>query len=265
MARPSKYALSPSRFMRELRPEYYSDTEDRVLYVLDAATLDHHLETITSRNETHDFELFARKLCERAICPNLRPQTGPEGGGDSKADSETFPVADEILRVYIGAANSGREKWAFAFSAKKTWAQKARDDVKGIVETNRSYDRIICVTARYARDKDRARIEQELTEQYRVPVTIHDRSWIKKEVIENDRKDLAFNYLKVGLEKNDPLQAGPIDYSRARQLDTIEKAFANTGSFQGMERERVSEALLAAKLSRGLERPRVETDGRFRA
>lgn len=102
--------ISPSRFMRQLRPEYYSDTEDHVLYVLNAAMLDHHLETITSRNQTHDFELFARKLCERIICPNLRPQTGPEGGGDSKADSETYPVADEISRIYIGEVNSGRER-----------------------------------------------------------------------------------------------------------------------------------------------------------
>ncbi len=104
--------ISPSAFMRDLRPEYYSDTEDHASYVLDAPILDHHLDTITSRNQTHDFELFVRKLCERAICPNLRPQTGPEGGGDSKADTETYPVADEISRIYIGEANSDRERWA---------------------------------------------------------------------------------------------------------------------------------------------------------
>src|SRR5712691_817104 len=124
--------------MRELRPEYYSDTEDQASYVLDAPILGHHLDTITSRNQTHDFELFARKLCERVICPNLRPQTGPEGGGDSKADTETYPVADEISRIYIGAANGGRERWAFAFSAKKNWSDKARSDVQGIVDTGRS-------------------------------------------------------------------------------------------------------------------------------
>src|SRR5205085_202760 len=105
-------------------PEYYSDTEDQASYVLEAATFDHYLDTITSRNQTHDFELFSRKLCERAICPNLRPQTGPEGGGDSKADTETYPVADEISRVYLGEPNGGRERWAFAISAKKKWAEK---------------------------------------------------------------------------------------------------------------------------------------------
>ena len=112
--------ISPSQFMRELRPEYYSDTEDQVAYVLEVTTLEYYLESITQRNQTHDFEIFCRKLCERTICPNLRPQTGPEGGGDSKADSETYPVADEIsFLTYVGEANAGRERWAFAFSAKK--------------------------------------------------------------------------------------------------------------------------------------------------
>lgn len=260
-AKPGR--LSPSDFMRNLRPEYYSDTEDHASYVLDTPTFDHHLDTITSRNETHDFELFARKLCERAICPNLRPQTGPEGGGDSKADTETYPVADEISRIYIGDANGGRERWAFAFSAKKKWSEKVRKDVKGIVETGRSYDHVICVTSRYARSRDRARLEHELSKKYGISVTIHDRSWIIKEIIESDRKDLAFNYLGIGEVKNDPLRLGPTDYSRTQQLDAIEKSLEESAGFRGIERQRVSEALIAAKLSRNLERPRIETDGRF--
>ncbi|MGQ3683665.1 MAG: hypothetical protein ACUBOA_01380 [Candidatus Loosdrechtia sp.] len=89
---PNVEKISPSQFMRELRPEYYSDTEDQVAYILEAATLEYHLESITQRNQTHDFGIFCRKLCERTICPNLRPQTGPEGGGDSKADSDKHGV-----------------------------------------------------------------------------------------------------------------------------------------------------------------------------
>ncbi len=255
---------SPSRFMRELRPEYYSDTKDQVAYLLDAPILEYHLESITSRNETHGFEVFCRKLCERTICPNLRPQTGPEGGGDSKADTETYPVADEIVALtYVGEANGGREKWAFAFSAKKTWTSKVRNDVKGIIETDRNYNRIICVTSRFARAKDRARIEDELSKKYGIPVTIHDRSWIVKEIIENDRKDLAFNYLGIGEAKNDPLRLGPTDYSRAQQLADIESSIGDPEAFSGMEQQRVTEALVAAKLSRNIERPRTETDGRF--
>ena len=149
--------ILPSRFMRQLRPEHYSDTVGRTGYVLDAPLLKYQLGTLTQRNQTHAFEIFCRKLCERAIARNLRPQTGPDGGGDSKADTETYPVSEEVSELYYeGDANSGQERWAFAFSAKETWKQKARDDVKGLIKTDRAYDRIIFVTSRFAKAKDRA-------------------------------------------------------------------------------------------------------------
>jgi hypothetical protein len=77
-ANPGK-VISPSQFMRQIRPELYSDSTSRVKHQLKAEILSHHLDTIAERNQTHDFELFCRKLCERTICPNLRPATGPEG------------------------------------------------------------------------------------------------------------------------------------------------------------------------------------------
>ncbi|HEY5208275.1 MAG TPA: hypothetical protein VIJ42_02400 [Stellaceae bacterium] len=256
--------LTPSAFMRQLRPENYSDTTERTSYLLDAAVFSHHLDTITSRNQTHDFEIFCRKLCERAICRNLRPQTGPDGGGDSKADSETIPVSDEIMALtYVGEPNAGNEKWAFAFSAKERWLAKARSDVDGIAKTERDYKRIIFVTSRYAKAKARAALEDELTKKHGIEVTIHDRSWIIQQVIEFDRKDLAYNYLHVGQEVADASRLGPADYSRSRQLEAIEKSFSDPDSFSGMERQGVTESILAAKLSRSLERPRPETDGRF--
>lgn len=256
--------LSPSEFMRELRPEYYSDTEDRVAYILERAVFEYHLDSITSRSENQDFEIFCRKLCERTICPHLRPHTGPDGGGDSKADTETYPVSEKISKLfYVGQPNSGNERWAFAFSAKKTWFSKVRIDVKGIVETGRNYKRIFFVTSRFSRDKDRARIEDELTNKYCIPVTILDRSWIVKEILENDRKDIAYNYLGIGEAKNDPHRLGPMDYSRAQQLADIERSIDDPEAFLGMEQDRVTEALVAAKLSRNLEHNRTEIDGRF--
>ncbi len=39
--------------------------------------------------------------------------------------------------------------------------------------------------------------------------------------------------------------------------------FDDPAAYKGMERQRATEALVAAKLSRNLERPRTETDGRF--
>lgn len=229
--------------MRELRPEYYSETADHVAYELDASTLEYHLNSITSRNQTHDFEVFCRKLCERTICPNLRPATGPEGGGDSKADTETFAVADEIANLtYIGSPNAGRERWAFAFSVNQKWADKARKDVEGIVATGRKYDRIICVTSRFAKAKTRAELEQALSRETGIPVEIHDRSWIVTEIIEKDRKDLAYNYLGVGEQKADPLRLGRTDYSRLQQLTDIEKSLDDPSGYDGMKWQRVSTA-----------------------
>ena len=257
--------ILPSVFMRKLHPEYYSDSSDIIVYELEQDTFEYHLDTITKRNQTHDFEIFCRKLCERTICPNLRPATGPEGGGDSKADTETFAVADEISQLfYVGEPNAGSERWAFAFSANERWTRKVNDDVKDIVGTGRPYNRIICVTSRFARAKTRAELEDSLTKKHGIPIEVHDRTWIVKEIIENNRKDLAFNYLGVGREVADTRLLGPNDYSRRQQLDDLEDALADPDRFRGMETQRVTEALIAAKLSRGLESPRIEVEGRFK-
>ncbi|WP_257385055.1 tetratricopeptide repeat protein [Tahibacter caeni] len=263
MQKKPENMVSPSEFMRQIRPELYSDSAQRIKHQLKAEVLSHHLDTITDRNQTHDFELFCRKLCERTICPNLRPATGPEGGGDSKADTETSPVSDEISKLaYVGLANSGSERWAFAFSAKKVWADKARSDVAGIMATNRGYKKVFFVTSRPARAKDRARIEEELSSKYGVQVTIHDRTWIIKEVIENSRRDLAYYYLGIGDEASD-LDLGPSDYSRKRQLAEIEQELTDPEAFTGMKMQRAAEALVAAKLARELELPRPDVDGRL--
>lgn len=255
--------VSPSQFMRQIRPELYSDSTPRVKHQLKAEILSHHLDTITARNQTHDFELFCRKLCERTICTNLRPATGPEGGGDSKADTETSPVSDEVRKLaYVGLANNGNERWAFAFSAKKTWAEKARSDVAGITATDRGYKRIFFVTSRAARAKDRARVEDELTRKYDIQVTIHDRTWILDEVIDKNRRYLAYDYLGIGDETND-FDLGPSDYSRKQQLADIERELIDPSAFVGMEMQRATEALVAAKLARELELPRADVDGRL--
>ena len=56
---------------------------------------------------------------------------------------------------------------------------------------------------------------------------------------------------------------GPNDYSLTKQLEDIEREINNPDNFAGMKMQLTSEALVAARLSRNLERPREETDGRF--
>ena len=262
--KPMSEGPKPSEFMRQLRPELFSDSASRTSHRLRPEILSHHLETITERNQTHDFEIFCRKLCERTICPNLRPATGPEGGGDSKVDTETIPVADEIatLQYIVGQANGGRERWAFAFSAKQKWAEKVRSDVEGIVATGRGYQKIFFVTSRAARAKDRARVEDALSREHSVQVTILDRAWIINEVINKNRRDLAFNYLGIGEEATES-ELGLEDYSRTQQLADIERELDDPTAFEGMAMHRATEALVAAKLSRSLGLPRTDVDGRF--
>jgi hypothetical protein len=256
-------SMTPSGFMRKLRPELYSDTIDRPLYVLDQSILEFQLETMTARNEQQKFEIFCRKLCERVICPNIRPQSGPEGGGDGKTDADTFQVADAISDLaYIGQPGPGQEDWGFAFSAMKDWKRKVVKDVEGIAGTGRKYERVYFVTNQPARAQDRARIETELLAAHSIPVKILDRAWIVNEVIGNERKDIAHDYLGVGQVTTDPMRMGPEDYSRRRRLDDIERALADPSNFDGMEPQLVTEAMLAAKLSRNLELPRHETEGR---
>src|ERR1700682_1068162 len=109
----------PSEYMRARRPNLFSDTDVGEQAQLDRLTFEYTLETLTNRKQELDFEHFARKLVEKEICPNLLPQTGPTGGGDSKVDSETYPVSAEVSNRWYYANAEGKvgasERWAFAF------------------------------------------------------------------------------------------------------------------------------------------------------
>ncbi len=255
--------MRPSEYMRMARPELFSDSGGRSAYRLDRAVFDHHLETLTSRNQHQAFELFCRDLCGRLICPNLKPATGPEGGGDSKADTETISVAEEIKVLhYIGQPAAGQERWAFAFSAKEDWASKVRSDVAGLAATGRPYTKVIFVTSRFAPAKTRAKIEDELTRANAFTVEIHDRTWILKAVLHDRNVDLAIDRLGIG-ERIGDATLGPEDYRRSQRLEALERQFQDPTAYDQREMERVNDALAAAIVSRNLERSRFETDGRF--
>ena len=127
---------NPRDLMRFRHPDLFSDTRVDDVPRLPKEVFEYHLDTLTSRKQEYQFEHFCRKLAEKEICPNLRVQTGPTGGGDSKVDTETYPVAEEIAeRWWIGSPSAGSERWAFAFSAKKDWKSKVKADVKSILST----------------------------------------------------------------------------------------------------------------------------------
>lgn len=82
-----------NEFYKKMHPEQFSDSLLVKKGNLDRDMFDYYLESLTSKNLEKTFEEFCRKLAESEVCPNLLPQTGPTGGGDSKVDSETYPVS----------------------------------------------------------------------------------------------------------------------------------------------------------------------------
>lgn len=260
---PSK-PPSPKEFLKARRPERFSDSYEDVRPEVDRSLLEYHLDSLTSRSQETEFERFARRLAEREVCSNLRPQTGPTGGGDSKADAETFPVAEALAASwFVGSGDeAGKERWAFAFSAKEKWTGKVRSDVEGLVETGRSYARIFFITSRFARDKTRATIEDELTKAHGIPVTILDRNWILDRVFSGRHQDLAVEELGVtGLRREQTV--GPRDLERGRELEEIEARIKANLADGRKGPALVDDALRAADLVRMMEKPRFEVDGRY--
>lgn len=244
-------------------PEQFSDSSERALYRLSRDVLEQRLETLTARNDMQAFERFAKALCERFVCPFLKPATGPEGGGDGKVDTETIKTSEEVVeRHFVGRADRGHERWGFAFSAKQDWKAKARADVAGMVGTGRGYTTAFFVTSRYARSKDRSELQDSLAAQHNVTVEILDRNWIIDHVIEKDARDLAFIYLGIG-EEVEESKIGPLDRERRERMASMDRQIEAPDWAEEAPLAVVQCALDAAVLSRELERPRYETDGRF--
>jgi hypothetical protein len=258
--------IKPSDFMRARRPELYSDTTFVDEPALSRSQFEFHLDTLTQRKDEIRFEHFCRRLAEKELCPNLLPQTGPTGGGDSKTDAETYPVADSIAeRWYIGdPSKAAQERWAFAFSAKKDWRPKVRSDVEKIVETGRSYALIYFITNQSISDRNRAAIEDELRQQWNVLVRILDRTWIVEKVIQNKRWEVVYQTLDIDAPRIEHRQLhGPQDAGRLLELEEIDHQLESSERYQGADYQLFEDCLHTALLVRGLGRPRTEIDGRF--
>jgi hypothetical protein len=257
----------PSDFMRARRPNLFSDSTNSPGASLTKEGFEYHLETLTNRKEETVFEHFCRRLAEREICPNLLPQTGPTGGGDSKTDSENYPVAESIaMRWYEGedSAAAAKERWAFAFSAKKKWRPKLDSDVDKIAKTKRGYTKIYFFTNQFVKDKERAALEDSLSAKHGTKVRIMDRSWILKCVFEHDRIELAVETLNLDQTNSKPRKlVGPRDHKNRARLETLEKEIADPERYSGASYQLVEDCLRAALLARNLELPKVDVEGRF--
>lgn len=258
--------IKPSDFMRARRPELYSDTVFVDEPTLSRSQFEFHLDTLTQRKDEIRFEHFCRRLSEKEICPNLLPQTGPTGGGDSKTDAETYPVANTIAeRWYIGdPSKAANERWAFAFSAKKNWQPKVRDDIRKIAETGRGYSLIFFITNQAVSDRNRAAFEDELSQQWNVPVRILDRTWLVEKVIQNKRWEVVYQTLDIEAPRHERRSIhGPQDVARLLELEELDHQIEDPARYQGADYQLAEDCLQATLLARGLGRPRTEIDGRF--
>ncbi len=256
----------PSDYLRERRPERYSDSIITEEPQITRDILEYHLETLTNRSQEKEFEHFARRIAEKELCPNLLPQTGPTGGGDSKVDSETYPVAEEIsLRWYQGHAGA-KDRWAFAMSAKKVWRAKVKSDVKKIAETRRGYSLIYFITNQFVSDKKRAEVEDALKKEFDIEIRILDRSWVVDRIMNHGHIELAAQTLSIeSLQLKPRKKIGPLDAKRDIELKELDAEINNPDRYLGIPYQLAEDILSAAVLASELERDRYEVDGRFLA
>jgi hypothetical protein len=251
--------------MRRRRPHLFSDSTATTAVVVTREVLSYHLETLTSQKDEAKFEILALRLSERFISPNLRPQTGPTGGGDGKSDAETYPVANSIaLRWYVPKSASAHERWAFAFSAKKDWRTKVAKDIASIVSTGRGYPHIYFITNQLVPSKDSAAVQDALMVKHSVPVTILDRTWILDRAYNGDALNIATEILGLGqgIEHIRKI-IGPKDYERITELEHLERAIDDGSKYDGTVGALAEDCQRAALLARSVEKPRAEVEGRY--
>lgn len=215
---------------KKMHPEQFSDSLIVKKAQLDRNFLDYFLDTISSRSLEKNFEQFCQQIIEAELCPNLITQTGPTGGGDSKVDSETFPVSETLTETWFyGNGNkSGTERWAFAISAKKEWRGKVKLDVKKIVDVNnnanRGYTRIFFLSNQFISDKKRSETEDDLHNKYNIDVRILDKNWLLDKVYSKDgNKVIAIECFGLSENLLDEKKIGTRDYSRQNEMKKIEE------------------------------------------
>ncbi|SIO96105.1 hypothetical protein [Vibrio spartinae] len=261
----STSSLSPRVFLKARRPERFSDSIIKEVGKLDRSVLEFQLSTLNRRNMELAFEDFAKKLCEKVICPNLLEQTGPVAGGDGKVDTQTFPVSEQSKVLwYIGInENSNNERWAFAVSTQEAWKAKCRKDVRKIKATDRDYKKAFCVTNMYAKANQRSELEDSLKKETGIDVRILDISWILDQIFTNGYEQLAIDCLSIDIDWRREIEIGVNDYARNVRLNELEESIKNEIVTSKVLPHQLDWLLEVAVLSKELEKPTIETQGLF--
>ena len=251
-------------YYRRMRSNLFSDTEIVYETRLTTEVFDLKLQQLSQDKKQSEFENFAIAVASRLITPNIKPQTGPDGGGDGKVDGETYPVDKAISdKWWISEGSTGDQKWAIAISVQKSWQSKVEADVKKAVETKRGYTKLLYFTNQKIKSSSRQAKEDELAQQYGISVSIFDGKWFSFAVFEQGCLDIAIEKLNFSDEySKKTIKIGPNDKERKSELNKIEDDLIKH-TVADLDTDYVNDLLKTCILSRGLEKPRMETEGRF--
>ena len=251
-------------YYRRMRSNLFSDTEIVYETKLTPEIFDLKLQQLSQDKKQSEFENFAIAVASRLITPNIKPQTGPDGGGDGKVDGETYPVDKAISdKWWISEGSTGDQKWAIAISVQKSWQSKVEADVKKAVETKRGYTKLLYFTNQKIKSSSRQAKEDELAQQYGISVSIFDGKWFSFAVFEQGCLDIAIEKLNFSDEyRKKTIKIGPNDKERKSELNKIEDDLIKH-TVADLDTDYVNDLLKTCILSRGLEKPRMETEGRF--
>ncbi len=257
---------SPNDFYKNIRPEYFSDSETIYKVELTKEVLSYEIESISINQKQDQFEILTRKLAELFIAPNLIPQVGPTGGGDGKTDCETYPVSDSISERWFTPENGWNidENWAFAISSKKDWKGKLKSDIKNILSTNRGYTRIYFFSNQKIPSKKKKDAQDSFKKEFQIDIIILDGEWIIEKIMNNKLIDLIVDSLNLSdVYKSKEYILGGNDAYRREKLIELEKKINTPNRYFEVDYQLVEDCLDSAITSRELEDSREIIEGKF--
>ena len=101
-------------YYREKRPEKFSDTVETYDIPLTKELFEQQMNFLSTQKKQSAFENFIVAVAQRKITPNIKPQTGPDGGGDGKVDAENirsrmiFQISGTQAKIQQKVKNFGR-------------------------------------------------------------------------------------------------------------------------------------------------------------
>jgi len=213
---PQRKTLKPSELRKILHPEESSiqNAENLTLKEeqprLSESEVEFLLERLPEKNAHHEFERLAVCLCEIEVCRNIKPATGPVGGGDYGEDASTHPVSEDVRNAYfwvgVGTTSIG-DDWLFAFSIKKKWKTKIQEDAEKAAKRNPVPKKFLFVTSQPIKIKKREDVKKDLKAQFGFDAEILDRTWIVHQIVYKGHWRLAAEFLDApqalrGIEKS---------------------------------------------------------------